>query len=30
MPHPERAMECVLGSEDGLALFQSMLARVSA
>ncbi|MBX6330790.1 MAG: phosphoribosylformylglycinamidine synthase subunit PurQ [Gemmatimonadaceae bacterium] len=30
MPHPERAVEDVLGSHDGLALFQSMLARVSA
>ena len=30
MPHPERAVEAVLGSEDGLAIFQSMLARVSA
>jgi phosphoribosylformylglycinamidine synthase len=30
MPHPERAVEAVLGSVDGLALFQSMLERVSA
>ena len=30
MPHPERAVEAVLGSEDGLAIFQSMLAHVSA
>jgi phosphoribosylformylglycinamidine synthase len=30
MPHPERAVEAVLGSTDGLGLFQSMLARVSA
>ena len=30
MPHPERAVEAVLGSEDGLAIFQSVLARVSA
>ncbi|HEX6536315.1 MAG TPA: phosphoribosylformylglycinamidine synthase subunit PurQ [Gemmatimonadaceae bacterium] len=30
MPHPERAVEEVLGSTDGLGLFQSMLAGVSA
>ncbi|MDQ6886791.1 MAG: phosphoribosylformylglycinamidine synthase subunit PurQ [Gemmatimonadota bacterium] len=30
MPHPERAVEAVLGSTDGLALFQSLLVRVSA
>ena len=30
MPHPERACDAVLGSTDGLALFQSMLARVAA
>jgi phosphoribosylformylglycinamidine synthase len=30
MPHPERAVEAALGSTDGLALFQSMLAQVSA
>ncbi|MEP6692268.1 MAG: phosphoribosylformylglycinamidine synthase I, partial [Gemmatimonadaceae bacterium] len=30
MPHPERAAERVLGSEDGLPLLQAMLARVSA
>jgi len=30
MPHPERAVEAVLGSTDGLGLFQSMMARVSA
>jgi phosphoribosylformylglycinamidine synthase len=30
MPHPERAVEAPLGSTDGLALFQSMLAQVSA
>jgi len=30
MPHPERAVEAVLGSTDGLGIFQSMLARVSA
>jgi phosphoribosylformylglycinamidine synthase subunit PurQ / glutaminase len=30
MPHPERAMEPLLGSGDGAALFQSLLARVSA
>ncbi len=27
MPHPERASEAVLGSADGLAIFQSILAR---
>ncbi|HEX6816054.1 MAG TPA: phosphoribosylformylglycinamidine synthase subunit PurQ [Gemmatimonadaceae bacterium] len=30
MPHPERAVEPLLGSNDGLGIFQSMLARVSA
>ncbi len=30
MPHPERAMDPLLGSIDGLALFQSLLERVSA
>ncbi len=30
MPHPERAVEAILGSTDGLGIFQSMLARVSA
>ncbi|HJU88237.1 MAG TPA: phosphoribosylformylglycinamidine synthase subunit PurQ [Gemmatimonadaceae bacterium] len=30
MPHPERAVEPLLGSADGLGIFQSMLARVSA
>jgi len=30
MPHPERAVEAALGSTDGLGLFQSMLAQVSA
>lgn len=30
MPHPERAMEPLVGSADGLGIFQSMLARVSA
>ena len=30
MPHPERACDLVLGSRDGLALFQSILARVAA
>ncbi|KGP89679.1 phosphoribosylformylglycinamidine synthase [Pontibacillus chungwhensis BH030062] len=27
MPHPERAVEALLGSEDGLKLFQSMVAN---
>jgi phosphoribosylformylglycinamidine synthase I len=30
MPHPERAMDPLLGSSDGLALFESILARVAA
>jgi phosphoribosylformylglycinamidine synthase len=30
MPHPERAVEAIVGSSDGLGVFQSMLARVSA
>jgi len=30
MPHPERAVEALLGSADGLAIFEGMLARVSA
>ena len=30
MPHPERAAEPLLGSADGLILFESLLARVSA
>jgi phosphoribosylformylglycinamidine synthase subunit PurQ / glutaminase len=30
MPHPERAVEPLLGSTDGLALFESLLSRVSA
>jgi phosphoribosylformylglycinamidine synthase len=30
MPHPELAVESLLGSRDGLGIFQSMLARVSA
>ncbi|HEY7877148.1 MAG TPA: phosphoribosylformylglycinamidine synthase subunit PurQ [Gemmatimonadaceae bacterium] len=30
MPHPERAVELVLGSRDGLGIFQSMMAQVSA
>ncbi|HEX2780934.1 MAG TPA: phosphoribosylformylglycinamidine synthase subunit PurQ [Gemmatimonadaceae bacterium] len=30
MPHPERAVDPLLGSEDGRALFESLLARVSA
>jgi phosphoribosylformylglycinamidine synthase len=27
MPHPERASEALLGSEDGLVIFKSMIAR---
>jgi len=30
MPHPERAVESLLGSTDGLPLFESLLARVGA
>lgn len=30
MPHPERAVDPLLGSEDGLGIFESMLARVTA
>ncbi|HEX5830285.1 MAG TPA: phosphoribosylformylglycinamidine synthase subunit PurQ [Gemmatimonadaceae bacterium] len=30
MPHPERAVEDLLGSRDGLALFEGLLARVAA
>ena len=30
MPHPERAVDPLLGPADGLALFQSALARVGA
>jgi len=30
MPHPERAVDQLLGSTDGLPLFESVLARVAA
>ncbi|MBM4193770.1 MAG: phosphoribosylformylglycinamidine synthase subunit PurQ [Gemmatimonadetes bacterium] len=30
MPHPERAMDPLLGSRDGLVLFESLLATVNA
>jgi phosphoribosylformylglycinamidine synthase len=30
MPHPERAVDSLLGSNDGLPLFESILARVTA
>lgn len=30
MPHPERAVDEILGSTDGLPLFESVLARVAA
>jgi phosphoribosylformylglycinamidine synthase subunit PurQ / glutaminase len=30
MPHPERAVDPILGSTDGLGVFESMLARVAA
>ena len=29
MPHPERAVDPLLGSADGLAVFESLLARVA-
>ena len=30
MPHPERAVDALLGSSDGLPLFESILGRVAA
>lgn len=30
MPHPERAVDSLLGSSDGIGIFESMLARVAA
>ncbi|HXT18819.1 MAG TPA: phosphoribosylformylglycinamidine synthase subunit PurQ [Gemmatimonadaceae bacterium] len=30
MPHPERAVDALLGSDDGLSMFESMLAKVGA
>jgi phosphoribosylformylglycinamidine synthase I len=30
MPHPERAVDALLGSNDGIGIFESMLARVAA
>jgi phosphoribosylformylglycinamidine synthase len=30
MPHPERAMDPLLGSSDGTVLFESLLATVNA
>ncbi|RZA00243.1 MAG: phosphoribosylformylglycinamidine synthase subunit PurQ [Sphingobacteriaceae bacterium] len=30
MPHPERAADTVLGNEDGLAIFESILSMVKA
>lgn len=30
MPHPERAVDALLGSADGLGIFESVLARVAA
>jgi phosphoribosylformylglycinamidine synthase len=30
MPHPERALDSLLGSDDGLGFFQSILASVAA
>jgi phosphoribosylformylglycinamidine synthase len=30
MPHPERASEALLGSADGLAIFQSIVANATS
>ena len=30
MPHPERAVDALLGSSDGIGVFESVLARVAA
>jgi phosphoribosylformylglycinamidine synthase len=30
MPHPERAVDPLLGSADGRGIFESLLARVAA
>jgi phosphoribosylformylglycinamidine synthase subunit PurQ / glutaminase len=30
MPHPERAVDCLLGSDDGLAMFESLLSMANA
>jgi phosphoribosylformylglycinamidine synthase I len=30
MPHPERAVDTLIGSADGVGMFESMLARVAA
>jgi phosphoribosylformylglycinamidine (FGAM) synthase-like amidotransferase family enzyme len=30
MPHPERAVDSLLGSRDGLVLFESLLVAVHA
>ena len=30
MPHPERAADALLGSNDGTGIFESVLARVAA
>jgi phosphoribosylformylglycinamidine (FGAM) synthase-like amidotransferase family enzyme len=29
MPHPERAAEAIVGSDDGVGVFESILANVS-
>jgi phosphoribosylformylglycinamidine (FGAM) synthase-like amidotransferase family enzyme len=29
MPHPERASEVLLGSEDGRIIFESIIAKLS-
>jgi phosphoribosylformylglycinamidine (FGAM) synthase-like amidotransferase family enzyme len=30
MPHPERAMDELIGSRDGIGIFQSILSAVPA
>jgi phosphoribosylformylglycinamidine synthase len=29
MPHPERAMEAILGSTDGVGLFESLVSSLA-
>jgi len=29
MPHPERCVEALLGSEDGLGIFRSLIRHVA-
>ena len=28
MPHPERAAENILGSQDGIKIFESMISKI--